>query len=108
MSFYPGTKDRKQTRQIKVEAGQTVSGLKIRAFRERLFTVSFRIVAPDGRPSPIEHVGVAIDSVRRDTLSYHLTQNRREDGWYTVGCQKAFLGEWLNKKWKLQMIRKLI
>jgi hypothetical protein len=85
MGYYPGVAKRSEAVPIEVQAGDNLSDLHFSVRQERLYTVRFRIVTPDGSPLPLERLGVSIDSADRDALAYHLTQNRNENGNYPAG-----------------------
>jgi len=85
MGYYPGVAKHSEAVPIEVHAGDNLADLRFTVRRQSVYTVSFRIVTPDGSPLPLERLGVSIDSPERDALSYHLTQNRSEEGYYTVG-----------------------
>lgn len=85
MGYYPGVTKRSETVPIEVHAGDNLSELHFSVRKERLYTVWFRIVTPDGSPLPLEGLGVSIDSQDRDALAYHLTQNENKNGRYGAG-----------------------
>lgn len=85
MAYYPGVRKRSEAVPIEIHAGDNVSDLKFSVVRETLYTVKFRIVTPDGSPLPLDSLGVSVDSPDNDALSYHLEQNRNEDGIFYAG-----------------------
>ncbi|HTP67906.1 MAG TPA: hypothetical protein VMJ35_03305 [Dongiaceae bacterium] len=85
MGFYPGVTKHSDAVPIEVHAGDALSDLHFSVQKERVYTLRFRIVAPNERPLPLEKLGVSVDSSDRDELAYHLTQNRGENGWYSAG-----------------------
>jgi hypothetical protein len=85
MGYYPGVGTHSEALPIEIHAGDNLSDLRFTVRKQVVYTVSFRVVTPDGNPAPTARLGVSIDSPDQDALSYHLTQNRDEEGYYTVG-----------------------
>jgi hypothetical protein len=84
MGYYPGVVKPAEAVPIEVHAGDNLSALNFSVRREHVYTVLFRIVAPDGSSLPLQRLGVSIDSSNRDALAYHLRQNRSENGVYSA------------------------
>jgi hypothetical protein len=84
MGYYPGVGTHSHAVPIEIHAGENLSDLHFSVSKERVYTVSFRIVA-DGSPLPLEDFGVAIDSTDQDGLAYHLTQSRNDGGIFYAG-----------------------
>lgn len=84
MGYYPGVTTRAEAAVLDIEAGIKRQDLNFVLHKQRLYTVSFRIVASDGSALPLDALAVMIDGPDRDDLNYHLVQNVR-DGEYTMG-----------------------
>jgi len=85
MGFYPGVGTHSAAAPIEVQAGERLSDLNFSIVKQRLYTVSFRIVTPTGSPLPLKGLSVAIDSTDQDQLAYHLRQARHKNGLYFAG-----------------------
>lgn len=85
MGYYPGVGSYPEAQAIEVRAGTSLSNLDFTVRSQPLFTVSFRIVTPEGNTLDLPGLYVTIDSVDRDPLGYHLAQHSSEKGRYTVG-----------------------
>ncbi|MFI5097720.1 MAG: carboxypeptidase-like regulatory domain-containing protein [Candidatus Acidiferrales bacterium] len=85
MGYFPGVRKRAEATPIEVHAGDNLVDLQFTVRKEPLYTTKFRIVTPDGSLLPLESLGVSVDSPYQDALSYHLTQNRNENGLFYAG-----------------------
>ncbi|MBZ5505292.1 MAG: hypothetical protein LAO78_07380 [Acidobacteriia bacterium] len=85
MGYYPGVTQRADAKIFEIATGVTLRDLNFSVHKQRVYTVSFRIVATDGSRLPLDDLGVMIDSHDRDALAYHLAQHLGDDGKYTVG-----------------------
>jgi hypothetical protein len=85
MGYYPGVTQRADAKILEIAAGANLRDLNFSIRKQRVYTVSFRIVATDGSRLPLDDLGVIIESHDRDALAYHLAQHLGDDGQYTVG-----------------------
>jgi hypothetical protein len=85
MGYYPGVARNSEATIIEVTAGANLRDLNFTVRKEPVYTVRFRIETSDGTPPPLDHLMVAINSVNRDGLAYHLVQNRRSGNHYAAG-----------------------
>jgi hypothetical protein len=85
MGYYPGVSQRADAKIFEIVAGANLRGLNFSVRKQRVYRVSFQIVAADGSRLPLDNLGVMIDSHDRDALAYHLAQHLGDDGRYTVG-----------------------
>jgi hypothetical protein len=85
MGYYPGVRKGSEAVPIEIHAGDNLSNVTFAVIREPLYTVKFRIVAPDGSTLPVHSLGVSVDSPGQDALSYHMTQNGNENGIFYAG-----------------------
>jgi hypothetical protein len=86
MAYYPGVSSRVQAAALNIQASVRLPDVKLTTFYESLFLIRIHVVRPDGTPlSYKEGCGVMVDSVDRDSLSYHINHALEEDGTYTFG-----------------------
>jgi hypothetical protein len=75
-----------QAAALNIQASVRLPDVKLTTFYESLFLIRIHVVRPDGTPlSYKEGCGVMVDSVDRDSLSYHINHALEEDGTYTFG-----------------------
>jgi len=86
VGFYPGVYSQADAVQLSIEKGVRLPDVKFRTFRESVYTIRIRVIAPDKtRLSYKNGCGVAVDSEDRNPLSYHISHTLEEDGTYTFG-----------------------
>lgn len=84
IGYYPGVGKHAEAVPIEIHAGENLRDLHFTVNEEHLFTACVRIATPDGS-EPLDRLGVSIDSLDRDALAYHETQNNNEHGVYCLG-----------------------
>jgi hypothetical protein len=86
ISFYPGVKTQGDAVQLSIEAGVRLSDVKLSTFHESVYRIRIRVLASDKTQLSYKNgCGVAVDSVDRNPLSYHISNTLEEDGTYTFG-----------------------
>lgn len=85
MGFYPGVWRHADAAPVEVKAGAILNGLQFGTRKEAMYTVHFRILPGLGSPVNWRDWGIAVDSVDRDPLSYHISHGVENDGSYTFG-----------------------
>ncbi|MCI0350190.1 MAG: hypothetical protein L0Z53_12270 [Acidobacteriales bacterium] len=85
MVFYPGVFSREEAIPLQIQPGVQLPDV-ITTFREQLYTIRIRVSAADRTPLSYKNgCGVAVDSIHRDPLSYHISHLLHPDGTYTFG-----------------------
>jgi hypothetical protein len=84
MGFYPGVTRSAEAAKIKVNAGETLSGLRFTIREESLYLLRICVVTPYGiMLSRKAGLMEGIDSPDPDRLAYHISHDAREDGCYS-------------------------
>jgi hypothetical protein len=83
---YPGVHSQAEAVQVLIEKGVRLPDVRFTTFRESVYTIRIRVIAPDKTPLSYKNgCGVAVDSEDRNPLSYHIDHTLEEDGTYTFG-----------------------
>jgi hypothetical protein len=86
MAFYPGVNSQADATQLSIEARVSQPDVKFTTIHEAVYEIRIRVLASDKvRLSYKNGCGVAVDSVERNPLSYHINHTLEEDGSYTFG-----------------------
>jgi hypothetical protein len=81
MAFYPGVNSQADAAQLSIEAGIPFPDVKLTTIRETVYRIRIRVLASDKvRLSYKNGCAVAVDSVERNPLSYHINHTLEEDG----------------------------
>jgi hypothetical protein len=83
MAFYPGVESLEQAVPLDIRAGIRLPDVNLTTVRQRLFTISIRVITPNG--GKLSCTGVAVNSPYRDPLSYHIDHGLEDDGTYRFG-----------------------
>src|SRR5205085_4777803 len=85
---------------LDITAGMTLPGLEFRTYKQELYSVRIRLMAPGDKAlpwsKPWDHVSVTIDDGAQDRLAYHESHDVDEQlswifglvppGTYSIGC----------------------
>lgn len=86
IAFYPSVNSQAGAVQLSIQAGVRLPDVKFTTFHESVYRIRIRVLASDKTPfSDKNGCGVAVDSVERNPLSYHISHALEEDGTYTFG-----------------------
>lgn len=86
IAFYPGVNTESDAIRLSIEAGARLPDVKFTTVHESLYRIRIRVLASDGTPLSYKNgCGVAVDSVDRSPLSYHISHTLEEDGTYAFG-----------------------
>jgi hypothetical protein len=84
--FYPGFFSHEEATPLQIEPGVQLPDVTLTTFRERLYTIRILVATADGTPLSYKNgCGVAVDSIYRDPLSYHINHLLNPGGTYTFG-----------------------
>jgi hypothetical protein len=86
MGFYPGVNSPEQATQLSIKRGVRLPDVTFSTIYESLYNIRIRVITSDKTQLSYENgCGVAVDSVYRNPLSYHIDHTLEEDGSYTFG-----------------------
>jgi hypothetical protein len=84
MAFYPGVRSHSEATSLEIKPGVRLPDVKLTTVHEPLYTIRIRVLTPDGTQLSYKNgCGVAVSSVDRDPLSYHISHTLEEGGSYT-------------------------
>jgi hypothetical protein len=85
MGYFPSVSNYASSEVVSVEAGKTKTDVVLQLRKQPVFTVGFRLIAPDGSAVPGDGFMVILEGGHQDPLAYHADQHFENDGRCALG-----------------------